>query len=230
MSRHVDSTICHCGLCQGHSLPWLVKAITEALAQAAADATLRERERCEAILNDELYDAERAEWRTPADRLTVRAWLLNARARIRQDAGAQSPEPELSSLHKIVEAPVVEPPSPEYARGVRDCIKLVKKFAVRKLIRIEKGDGIVSVDTADALRTLLPKAPGSQPDSARDTIMEVVNEQADDDGLWSVPLEGLQPIAEAYMQQELRRLHAVIERAYGVSAGTPKAPGGSDRG
>ena len=31
-------------------------------------------------------------------------------------------------------------------------------------------------------------------------------------GLWSVPLvEGTQSIVEAYLQQELRRLHAIIE-------------------
>ena len=165
MSRHVDSTICHCGLCQGHSLPWLVKANTEALAQAAADATLRERERCEAILNDELYDAERAEWRTPADRLTVRAWLLNARARIRQDAGAQSPEPELSSLHKIVEAPVVEPPNPEYARGVH----LAKIEAYEKVLHFLETDFTHGPEhficrwlneCIESHLALLPKAPG----------------------------------------------------------------------
>ncbi len=44
-------------------------------------------------------------------------------------------------------------------------------------------------------------------------IQKVVNEQAEDEGLWSVPAEGLQPIAEAYLQQELRRLHAVIEES-----------------
>ena len=40
----------------------------------------------------------------------------------------------------------------------------------------------------------------------------LVDEQAEDEGLWSVPLvEGTQSIVEAYLQQELRRLHAIIE-------------------
>lgn len=43
------------------------------------------------------------------------------------------------------------------------------------------------------------------------TIQIMVNEQAEDEALWSVPLEDLQPIGEAYLQQELRKLHALIE-------------------
>ena len=35
----------------------------------------------------------------------------------------------------------------------------------------------------------------------------VVEEQAKDEGLWFVPITA----SEAYLQQELRRLHAVIE-------------------
>lgn len=46
-----------------------------------------------------------------------------------------------------------------------------------------------------------------------------VNEQANDDGLWSVPWEGLQPIAEAYLQQELRALHVAIEEALAAYRG-----------
>lgn len=42
-------------------------------------------------------------------------------------------------------------------------------------------------------------------------IDALVEAQAEDEGLWSVPAEGTQRIAEAYLQQELRRLHAVIE-------------------
>jgi hypothetical protein len=39
-------------------------------------------------------------------------------------------------------------------------------------------------------------------------IQSVVNEQSADDGLWFVA----ETAAEAYLQQELRRLHLVIER------------------
>jgi hypothetical protein len=44
-------------------------------------------------------------------------------------------------------------------------------------------------------------------------IQSLVNEQAEDEGLWAVPIPPqLQPISEAYLQQELRRLHAEIEK------------------
>ena len=40
-----------------------------------------------------------------------------------------------------------------------------------------------------------------------DDIQELVEQQAEDERLWSVP----RTAAEAYLQQELRRLHAKIE-------------------
>lgn len=42
-------------------------------------------------------------------------------------------------------------------------------------------------------------------------IRKLVDEQANDDGLWGVKLDGTLPITEAYLQQELRRLHMAIE-------------------
>lgn len=42
-------------------------------------------------------------------------------------------------------------------------------------------------------------------------IRAVVDRQAEDEGLWSLPLSGSQPIMEAYLQQELRHLHKVVE-------------------
>lgn len=47
-------------------------------------------------------------------------------------------------------------------------------------------------------------------------IQAVVDEQAEDEALWSLPCDSngnlkLQPIGEAMLQQALRRLHAVIE-------------------
>lgn len=42
-------------------------------------------------------------------------------------------------------------------------------------------------------------------------IKTVVDAQAEDEGLWGIPSPGEQSIVEAYLQQELRRLHAVIE-------------------
>jgi hypothetical protein len=43
-------------------------------------------------------------------------------------------------------------------------------------------------------------------------ITDIINEQAKDEGLWSVPAYGTQSISEAYLQQELRRLHKAIEK------------------
>ena len=39
-------------------------------------------------------------------------------------------------------------------------------------------------------------------------ILALVNRQADDEGLWFIA----ETAAEAYLQQELRKLHALIER------------------
>jgi hypothetical protein len=48
-------------------------------------------------------------------------------------------------------------------------------------------------------------------DLLREDIRELcalVNEQANDDGLWFIAAT----VSEAYLQQELRRLHAEVER------------------
>ena len=44
-------------------------------------------------------------------------------------------------------------------------------------------------------------------EAQRDAIQQVVDEQAEDEGLWF----RAQTAAEAYLQQELRRLHAAVE-------------------
>lgn len=52
----------------------------------------------------------------------------------------------------------------------------------------------------------------AQAKDALQEIRQLVDEQAKDDALWSVYLDGSQPIGEAYLQQELRQLHELIER------------------
>lgn len=42
-------------------------------------------------------------------------------------------------------------------------------------------------------------------------VLGVAGEQARDEALWAVYPDGTQSISEAYLQQELRRLHRVIE-------------------
>ncbi len=48
-------------------------------------------------------------------------------------------------------------------------------------------------------------------------LSELVDEQAEDEALWALNLDGSLPISEAYLQQELRRLHAAVEAAVGVA-------------
>lgn len=47
-------------------------------------------------------------------------------------------------------------------------------------------------------------------------IRALVDEQAEDEGLWGINPFGEQPITEAYLQQELRRLHALVEEVTNV--------------
>jgi hypothetical protein len=57
----------------------------------------------------------------------------------------------------------------------------------------------------------------SLPEGERVRVIEaaplyaLVDEQAEDEGLWSTRLDGTMSIAEAHLQAELRRLHALIE-------------------
>jgi hypothetical protein len=44
-------------------------------------------------------------------------------------------------------------------------------------------------------------------DDRAESVRAIVDEQAEDEGLWFVA----ETAAEAYLQQELRRLHAAIE-------------------
>jgi hypothetical protein len=44
-----------------------------------------------------------------------------------------------------------------------------------------------------------------------DALIDLVHKQAEDDGLWFIA----RTAPEAYLQQELRLLHALIEELYG---------------
>ena len=58
---------------------------------------------------------------------------------------------------------------------------------------------------AAALEAAAPSAPGTPPP---DTPLQIVNRQAEDEGLWFIA----QTAPEAYLQRALRELHAAIER------------------
>lgn len=44
-------------------------------------------------------------------------------------------------------------------------------------------------------------------------LRKIVDAQAEDEALWAIYPFGEQPIVEAYLQQELRALHAAVETA-----------------
>lgn len=48
-------------------------------------------------------------------------------------------------------------------------------------------------------------------------IKNLVAEQAKDEVLWSLPVFTKQGITEAYLQQELRKLHELIECEFGAT-------------
>lgn len=75
--------------------------------------------------------------------------------------------------------------------------------------RDHRGMSEVYVVPEDAYDRLL--ATLAEKDRHLAAIRTVVDEQAEDEGLWSLNLDGSLPISEAYLQQELRRLHAVVE-------------------
>ena len=60
---------------------------------------------------------------------------------------------------------------------------------------------------------MTPPAPAAE-------ILDLVNEQAEDEGLWFEAVY----VSEAYLQQELRRLHATIERHLGSGVPPPRQP------
>lgn len=58
--------------------------------------------------------------------------------------------------------------------------------------------------------TYMPPAPGKVEMSEELTALrKLVDEQAEDEGLWFIAVTA----PEAYLQQELRRLHEAVERA-----------------
>ena len=77
---------------------------------------------------------------------------------------------------------------------------------------------LAAIDELTAqLRALQSWAEGVRTDLAeltvqRDAVLALVNSQAEDEGLWFIAATA----PEAYLQQELRKLHAVIEGALGV--------------
>lgn len=82
-------------------------------------------------------------------------------------------------------------------------------FRNRRLHRIREALAEAHPWELDDLRFVLEAVDQYRRDFEK--ILDVVEGQAKDEALWSVPAEGKQPIGEAYLQQELRHLHRVIE-------------------
>lgn len=70
-------------------------------------------------------------------------------------------------------------------------------------------------DAVDALASELAATQRALAD-----VLGIVDAQAEDEILWAVYPMGKQPIAEAYLQQELRRLHEAVERAAALASGS----------
>lgn len=94
----------------------------------------------------------------------------------------------------------------------RDCLAIE-----RDSMREERDENRMIGVGANAWFSMVDRAERAEArirelEEARQEILAVVNEQAEDEALWAVRLAGTQPISEAYLQQELRTLHAVIEK------------------
>lgn len=72
-------------------------------------------------------------------------------------------------------------------------------------------------------RELALRSENARLRTALEEIQSVVDEQAEDEGLWSIPMDRPQYIAEAHLQQELRKLHHVIEAALEDTCQKPKS-------
>jgi hypothetical protein len=94
------------------------------------------------------------------------------------------------------------------AHAPSDLQFLIDENARLRAERDHLKDVSLTQDYLAIAESLLAKLAASETRLAR--IRAHVDEQAKDDGLWAVPWD-LQPISEAYLQQELRRLHATIE-------------------
>ena len=80
-------------------------------------------------------------------------------------------------------------------------LRRLHQFAEDQIGRATAAEAALQMTkTTHALKIAAVKAQ-------RDAIQQVVDEQAEDEGLWC----RAETAAEAYLQQELRRLHAAVE-------------------
>ena len=91
-----------------------------------------------------------------------------------------------------------------------DATPLPSRTAAKQIGRLIL-QGVELNDDGRRDASLILEAVGSGRLVDRETMKAVVNEQALDDGLWFVATTA----PEAYLQQELRRLHAVVDAAIG---------------
>ena len=91
----------------------------------------------------------------------------------------------------------------------------VKVWSVSVAARYREGVLLEEIDNrymSDGRPFMVPVEDYNALESKLDRIIALVNEQAEDEGLWTVPIPPQrQSIVEAYLQQQLRRLHRVIE-------------------
>ena len=107
----------------------------------------------------------------------------------------------------------VRPPDPEANAALRVSMRLLDAIAQSDISVYEREQCIgelvalaASVADQQTLREALRP------------LLDLVNEQAEDEALWALNLDGTLPISEAYLQQELRRLHELVEAAAALAA------------
>lgn len=81
--------------------------------------------------------------------------------------------------------------------------------AIRERWGIVGNGPITQIGSYGDIATLLARVEALE--SRLNQIRVLVNDQAEDEALWATYLDECQPISEAYLQQELRKLHSTIE-------------------
>jgi hypothetical protein len=156
------------------------------------------------------------------------AAALAAAREIRALAGASGPreDGELERLRREVD--VFRSEQAEALRATRALAQETKRLAHEHTwhtsfnVRTCSGCGAtepVDREPADWLATWATDGSHTIPNRAdrqefaarRARLRAIVDEQADDPALWPVYPAGRQSVVEAYLQQELRRLHAAVE-------------------
>ena len=89
---------------------------------------------------------------------------------------------------------------------------MVEKAVCRCPCTCGHSHGKASGGTCQWCKFQKTRTPEAQRKTKLTVLVDLVNEQAKDEGLWAIDMgSSTQNIVEAYLQQELRKLHAAVE-------------------